>query len=368
MAGFGDGSAGVGYGFRAVLPGGGAKENTMLLLRDARKTDLEGLRKLAASLNSVNLPDNAEVLSSLIDRSAKSFSGRLGDPFEREYLFVLEDLRNKALVGTSMIIAQHGTRDAPHIYLQVTDAEHYSATLDRHFRHRVLSIGYNYDGPTEIGGLVVDPPRRSGPEKPGKQLSYVRFLFMAMHRAWFRERVLAELLPPLLDDGRSLLWEAFGKKFTGLDYVEADKLSRRNKEFIKELFPASDVYATFFPERVQRIIGQVGEETRGVQRMLERIGFHYAGHIDPFDGGPHYEANLVDLSLVRHFRTATLGKEPFELEAEPMLVAVEGKGPQRFRAVRCPVRFDDHVAYLPAQARTLLRAKPGDKLSMIPFE
>ena len=62
-----------------------------------------------------------------------------------------------------------------------------------HLRHKVLSIGYNYDGPTEIGGLVVDPPYRSGPEKPGKQLSFVRFLFMAQHRRLFRDRVLAEL-------------------------------------------------------------------------------------------------------------------------------------------------------------------------------
>jgi arginine N-succinyltransferase len=57
-----------------------------------------------------------------------------------------------------MIIAQHGTYEAPHIYFQVTESEHYSASLDKHFRHKVLSIGYNYEGPTEIGGLVVDPP------------------------------------------------------------------------------------------------------------------------------------------------------------------------------------------------------------------
>ena len=341
----------------------------MLLLRDVQKTDLQGLKRLAAVLNSVNLPNNEKVLEALIDKSVKSFSGRDKQPFSREYLFVLEDLRNQQLVGTSMIIAQHGTREAPHIYFQVTDAEAYSATIDKHFRHKVLSIGYNYEGPTEIGGLVVDPPRRSGPEKPGKQLSYVRFLFMSMHRAFFRERVLAELLPPLMEDGRSLLWEAVGKKFTGLEYTEADKLSRRNKEFIKELFPSSDIYASLFSDRVQKIIGEVGPETRGVQRMLERIGFSYVGHIDPFDGGPHYEADTSEISLIRRFRTVTLAKAPLELEAEDMLVAHERKsGKNRFRAVRTPVRFDDQHAYLPAQAHELLQVKTGDKLSIIPFE
>lgn len=341
----------------------------MLLLRDVARGDLGGLKKLAATLNSVNLPNNAKVLAGLIDKSVKSFAGKIENPFEREYLFVLEDLRNETIIGTSMIIAQHGTKDAPHIYFQVTEAEHYSATIDKHFRHKVLSIGYNYDGPTEIGGLVVDPPYRSGTEKPGKQLSYVRFLFMAMHRALFRERVLAELLPPLMKDGRSLLWESIGKKFTGLDYVEADKASRVNKEFIKELFPSSDIYASLFPAKAQKLIGEVGEHTRGVQRMLERIGFRYSNHIDPFDGGPHYEANLSDVSLVRHFRTATIGKEAWELEAQDVLIGVtRATGPNRFRAVRTTVRFDDQVVYFPKAARELLKVKPGEKVSIIPFE
>jgi arginine N-succinyltransferase len=340
----------------------------MLVLRDVAKKDLKGLRRLAAVLNSVNLPDDEKVLSGLIDKSVKSFSERIEDPTQREYLFVLEDLRNETIIGTSMIIAQHGTLTAPHIYFQVTEAEHYSATIDKHFRHKVLSIGYNYDGPTEIGGLVVDPPYRSGPEKPGKQLSYARFLYMAMHRKLFRERVLAELLPPLLPDGRSMLWESFGKKFTGLEYTEADKLSRQNKEFIKELFPSSDIYATLFGERAQKLIGEVGPETRGVQRMLERIGFSYGGHIDPFDGGPHYEAAVADLTLVRRFRTAKLGKEDLEIESDDCLVAVDRRGPNQYRAVRAQVRFDDQVAYLSRDAKQQLKVKAGDKLSIIPFE
>src|SRR5262245_60762447 len=130
----------------------------MLLIRDAQKTDLTGLKRLAAVLNTVNLPNNEETLERLIDKSIKSFGGKIKDPTEREYLFVLEDLRNETLIGTSMIIAQHGTYETPHAYYEVSEREHYSATVDRHFRHKVLSIGYNYSGPTEIGGLVVDPP------------------------------------------------------------------------------------------------------------------------------------------------------------------------------------------------------------------
>jgi arginine N-succinyltransferase len=341
----------------------------MLLLRDVQKSDLPGLKRLAAALNTMNLPDNEEALERLIDMSVKSFAGKIKDPFEREYLFVLEDPRNEALVGTSMIIAQHGTFEAPHIYFEVSEREHYSASIGRHFRHKVLSIGYNYEGPTEIGGLVVDPPRRSGPEKPGKQLSFVRFLFIAMHRRLFRDRVLAELMPPLLPDGRSVLWESIGKKLTGLTYQEADRLSRQNKEFIKELFPASDIYISLLPDRAKRVVGEVGPNTRGVQRMLERIGFKYVERVDPFDGGPHFEAKTSEVSLLRHYRTAKLSEEDFEEEGENLLVACErDAGRNRFRAVRCQVRFDNHHVRLPAKAKELLGCEPGAKLTFIPFE
>jgi arginine N-succinyltransferase len=233
----------------------------------------------------------------------------------------------------------------------------------------VLSIAYNYAGPTEIGGLVVDPPHRATPEKPGKQLSYVRFLYIALHRRLFRERVLAELMPPLMADGRSLLWEACGRKFTGLSYKDADRLSRQNKEFIKELFPASDIYASLFPARVQKVLGEVGPETAGVRRMLERIGFKYADHVDPFDGGPHFEANVKDLTLVRRFRTVKLGAEDHQEVAEDVLVARErSSGRNRFRAVRTQARIDDQVVYLPAHAKEALGAKAGDGLAIIPFE
>jgi arginine N-succinyltransferase len=341
----------------------------MLLLRDVQKNDLPALSKLAAELDTMNLPDNEEALEALVDKSMRSFSGRIRNPLEREYLFVLEELSSARIIGTSLIIAQHGTRDAPHVFFDVTEREHYSASLDKHMRHKVLSIGYNYDGPTEVGGLVVEPESRGTPERPGKQLSYVRFLFIAMHRKNFRDRVLAELLPPLMPDGRSHLWETVGAKFTGLSYEEADRLSRRNKEFIKELFPSTDIYATLFPKRTQEVLGEVGVETRGVQRMLERVGFRYIERIDPFDGGPHFEARTDDLTLVRGFRSLRLHPEDLEVEGEDMLVALErDTGRNRFRAVRCGVRLDEKSIMLPRSAKESLELAPGMKVSCTPFE
>lgn len=340
----------------------------MFLLRDVQTSDLEELRRLAAVLDTVNLPNDPDELESMVELSTRSFAGRIRDPFERSYLFVLEDLRSGQLAGTSQVMAQHGTREAPHIFLDVFEREHYSSMLDRLFRHQVLQIGYNYEGHTEVGGLVVHPEYR-GVEKPGKQISFVRFLYVAMHRSRFHDTILAELMPPLQEGGRSLLWEAFGAKFTGISYKEADRLSRESKEFIQQLFPQGEVYTTLLPDEVQAVIGQVGPHTQGVRRMLEQIGFSYDQRIDPFDGGPHFSAKTSEITLVQEYRRARLLPEPLERPWSERLVAVERPGEkQRFRAVRTPCRLEDDRACLPAKAREVLGIEPGDRIHTIPFE
>jgi len=338
----------------------------VLLLRDARRSDLPSLARLAKVLDTVNLPYDERALARIIDGSVRSFAGRIRDPLRRHYVFVAE--ARGRIVGTSMVIAQHGTRESPCTFFDVSEREHYSSTVDRHFRHPVLSMGYHFDGPTEIGGLVVEPGARGAPEHAGKQLAWVRFLYMAMHRGRFRETVLAELMPPLTRDGRSRFWEAFGRRFTGLDYRTADRLSRENKEFIQQLFPPVDVYATLFPPGVRRHLGEVGPATEPVRRLLERIGFRYVSRIDPFDGGPHWEARLEEVSLVRAHRSAPLAAEPLAGGGDDSLVAIERrKGRERFRAVRCPASVSHDGVRIPGAARRRLAAEPRERVHVIPF-
>jgi arginine N-succinyltransferase len=341
----------------------------MLLLRDAQRSDLKALARLAKILDTVNLPYDERALAGIIDASVRSFHGLVRDPLERRYVFVAEEPRSGRIVGTSMIIAQHGTRESPCTFFDVSEREHYSSTLDRHFKHEVLSIGYHFDGPTEIGGLVVHPADRATEARAGKQLAFVRFLYMAMHRDRFRETVLAELMPPLAKDGRSLFWEAFGSRFTGLDYQTADKVSRENKEFIQQLFPPVDVYATLFPPAVRRALGQVGPATEPVRRLLDRVGFRYVSRIDPFDGGPHYEAKLADITLVRAHRRLRVAAPALDGGRAPdhLVGLARRSGRVRFRAVRCPALVAGDAVRLPARARELLEVGDGDRVHLVPF-
>jgi len=256
---------------------------------------------VAEHLDTVNLPAERGHIEKILELSEKSFAEQV-PIVDREFVFVLEDLSRKRIIGTSIIYAQHGTKRAPHVFYRVENDERYSVTLDRHFIHPTLRIGYNYNGPTEIGGLILLPEFRRNSEALGKTLSYVRLLFIRMHRPWFRSHVLSELLPPLEPDGTSRLWETLGRKFTGLTYQEADLLSKDNKEFIHALFPADPIHTELLPDDVRAIIGQVGPDTKAVESMLRRIGFDYAEQIDPFDGGPHFVANTDDITLVKQAR------------------------------------------------------------------
>src|SRR6185436_9078455 len=273
----------VGYEIRAALPG-----------------DEEQLLDVARHLDSVNLPDDKDSIHEIVDHSYRNFTGEVQNPRLRTFVFVLIDREKQRIIGTSMIIAQLGRRGAPYIYLDVLDEEKYSATIDRHFQHTVLRIGYSYNGPTEIGGLVLMPEYRKATEKLGLMISYIRFLYLAAHKDQFQNEVLAELLPPLEPDGTSHLWEALGRRFTDMSYAEADFLSKKNKEFIKSLFPEGVIYGTVLSKEAQSVIGKTGNQTRGVEKLLRLIAFRYAHRVDPFDGGPHDTAPMHEISLVEN--------------------------------------------------------------------
>ena len=336
----------------------------MFLIRESFRGDVDQVLAVAQHLDTVNLPADRDLVASILELSELSFAAEI--PREgREYLFVMEEVATARIVGTSMIHAQHGTRRSPHVYLQLTQEERYSTTLDRYMVHHCLKLNFNYDGPTEIGGLSLLPEFRGHPESLGKLLSYVRFLFIAMHRDLFRDRVLSELMPPLEADGTSKLWKHLGRRFTGLTYREADRLSKENKEFIWALFPHGLIYMSLLPDEVSEVIGKVGPTARPVERMLRRIGFEYDGQVDPFDGGPHFTARTDDISLVKGVRQAAVSAvDVADAGGRWAIVGSENRG--RFRAVGIRVipAADDAIG-LPGAARDALEVEPGQNVWVV---
>jgi arginine N-succinyltransferase len=261
------------------------------LLRSVREDDYQDLRRLGRELNTVNLPSSPRELKGMIGRSLASFAGKhLRTPDRAQFLFVLEDLARKKVVGTSKIFARHGTLARPHVYFQVIREKVRSQSLHVDFFRTAYRLRQDPKGYTEIGGLVLDREYRRHREQLGKQLSFVRFIFMKAHPTWFRRRVIAELLPPLGPGQQSSLYEFYGHRLTRLPYRKADRLSFKNKEFILKLFPRADLYHDILPPEVQEDMGKAGSGSEAARYLLQKIGFHFADQVDPFDGGPYFTA------------------------------------------------------------------------------
>jgi arginine N-succinyltransferase len=338
----------------------------VLILRPIERRDLDDLVSLAEQLDSVNLPSDRDFLEARIHESLRSFASPRGQGI---YVFVLEDSEAERCVGTSMILSKHGVPGNPYYWLELSTEDRQSAELDKRFSHTKLRLRSTEDGPTEVGGLILDPSYRRHPEKCGKALSVVRFAYISIHPDRFEREIIAEMLSPFEESGENLLWEAFGARFTGMPYREADHLSARSKQFIADLFPRDPVYATLFPKRVQEAIGEPNETAKAAVRILEKVGFQYLNHVDPFDGGPYYGAARDAISSVAERRELVLpGSEPdlpSTLEGSP-LALVSAQGPAGFRATVLAID-EEGMPQVPKAYREALGVAAGDRVFVTPL-
>lgn len=341
----------------------------MFILRSVRTEDLKDLYKLSQMMVFINLPADEDIIENKIKSSMKSFHNPSPELYKNYYIFVLEDKTTREILGVSMIHAQHGTEDEPHFFLSVGQESKFSNTINTGFVHGTLKLGLDYNGPTEIGGLILNPEFRGHQEKLGKQLSFVRFLYMARNMERFKPMVHSELMPPFDKYGNSPLWEAIGRKFLNMNYVEADILSRSNKEFILSLFPSENIYQTLLPLDAREAIGKVGKETEPVKKMLESIGFKYTYEVDPFDGGPHYRCPLKEIKPIKEKITGVLitnkGYDP--KEARDVIISLEHPDHDFFALrTRLQVHGDGQVSLDPQIVKDL-GIKLPQKVTAIPF-
>jgi len=332
--------------------------------RSVNHEDLQQLTDLAKQFNLLNLPGDKKILAEKIERSEASFAGELPKD-KAEYIFVIEDVEEKMVVGSSLIIAKHGNEEVPHCYFKILKRDHFSQDLGLGFIHQVLRFQLDTDGPTEIGGLLVDRGYRRRPERLGKQVSLSRFVYMALNPDRFEERILCELTPPLTEEGRSEFWEALGRRFTGLPYQEADMLSQTNKEFIESLFPEEDIYLSLLDAKARLVLGRVGEATKPAQHLLESIGFEYLDEVDPFDGGPHYGAKTKEVLPIKRGQKAVLGELKDATYKNQGLV---GFGNNDIRCVLTGYEIRDGVLSIPPKSRDLLRLDLDHEVFVTPFE
>jgi arginine N-succinyltransferase len=337
----------------------------MLVIRPIVLHDLEQLESLSAhtGYGLTTLPRDSKLLARRIKASLRGFEKLSDDdrPRGETYLFVLEDLANGRIIGTSGIVAKVGGFDPFYAY-RIETTTHESKMLNVRNEIRVLHLDKEHDGPCEVGSLFLSPQyRRSG---AGRLLSLSRFLFMAQFPEYFDPEVIAEMRGVVDDLGRSPFWDALGRHFFDIDYPTADYLSMVNKRFIADLMPKHPIYIPLLPPEAQAVVGKVHEQTEPAMRMLEDEGFRRSGRVDIFDGGPVVRCTLADIRSVRASLLAPISEVVDEpLSSESQLIC---NARQNFRACLGPLELlADGTVRIGIQQAMALGARVGDSVRFV---
>src|SRR5690606_4088398 len=146
----------------------------------------------------------------------------LGDDL---FVFVLEDTETLMVRGTCQVMSQVG-QQLPFYSYRITTQTQHSKELGRTVRAELLSLVTDLEGSSEVGGLFLHPTERSGGK--GLLLARSRYLFIAMHRLRFAERILAELRGIIDERGGSPFWDGVAGRFFGMTFQEADYFNAIN--------------------------------------------------------------------------------------------------------------------------------------------
>ena len=277
----------------------------MLVLRPVELTDLPQLQQLARDslVGVTSLPDDTECLREKILDSCASFEKDVESHGPENYFFVLEDLTRERLVGCSEILATAGFSEP---FYSLRNRHFTSASRELNIEHGVpaLSLCHDLSGHTLLRGFHIDAALVR--TRFSELLSRARLLFIAAHARRFSEAVITEIVGFSSDDGHSPFWDAVGKHFFDLPYVEAERLcGLESRTFLAELMPQYPIYVPMLPKAAQDCIGRIHPDGQEAFDILEREGFETNSYIDLFDGGPTLYARTPGIRSIAQSQTAT---------------------------------------------------------------
>ena len=329
-------------------------------LRAAHIDDLEHLYEMAKLTGGgfTNLPADRTALTRKLERADEAFSRSdeaLGDD---QFTLVLENTATGQVRGTCQLFTQVGQQWPFYSYRLTTLTQH-SQELDRTVRAELLSLVTDLEGSSEVGGLFLHPGERAG--GLGLLLARSRYLFVAMHRKRFADRILAELRGVIDDRGGSPFWDGVAGRFFGMTFQDADYFNAINgNQFIADLMPKHPVYVAMLDEEAKKVIGVPHPSGRAAMRMLENEGFAAEGYVDIFDGGPTMTARTDNVVSIRDAVCSTLCATDLE-EGEKAIVATGKLGDFRSAYGRRLVAEDGSVSIDTASAE-ILAVGQGDEI------
>ena len=355
----------------------------MFVVRPAEIADIAALEALAAvNMPGVHtLPKTRDKIAAAVERSIASFAAHVDIPSEESYLFVLESLEPlepleplapRALAGTAAISASAGSNGT---YFSFRNDVIQQVSRDLNISHSVhaLTLCSELSAYSQLSGFYVRNMAEAGPE--AALLSRARLLFARLAPQRFGERFFVPLAGITDATGQSPFWDALGRKFFQMDFLDAEKVigGARNRTLIVELMPHYPVYVPLLPGDAQAAMGQIHPSGELAFNLLTEEGFEADDYIDIFDGGPILQAHKNSLRSFNGSMTRRVAAQDVDTPAATPAAtpagalfgyAIASGAEHNFRAVICDcaaLEMSDSVS-LPTQVQQALQVAPGDSV------
>jgi arginine N-succinyltransferase len=335
----------------------------MMVIRPVQSKDLDKLTAFAfaTEVDLPSLPKDKNLLKEKIDHSQNTFAHSSTAKIGGLYLFVLEDLNNQTIEGTSGIQVTPPGKVLTYFY-QKKSVHHFSEKLGIDKKMDILEVVPHREHPSEICALYLNRAvRHSG---HGKLLSFSRFLFIAAFPDRVDPILMARLRGVIDDQGVCPFWETVGRPF--LDHHsmhDVEILYTQDKGIIAHLLPKYPIYYCLLPEKIIQILGKTHHSSAAALKMLEDEGFKFKDEIDVFDGGPKITVERDKIRTVKNSKVVkitAITKEP--VTSESFLISNERID---FRACIGMMEHHSNELKLPLDVANALNVKAGDTIRYI---
>jgi arginine N-succinyltransferase len=340
----------------------------MYVVRPADLADITALASLAAVTTPGvhTVPRTRDTIAASVERSMASFAAHVDIPSEESYLFVLENQATGEIVGTAAIHASAGSNGT---YFSFRNDVIQQVSRDLNISHSVhaLTLCSELTGYSQLSGFHMR--ERHGAPVEAALLSRARLLFAVLAPHRFSDRFFVPLAGLTDEQGKSPFWDALGRKFFKMDFLEAERIigGARNRTLIVELMPHYPVYVPLLPGDAQAVMGQIHPDGELAFNLLTEEGFEADDYVDIFDGGPILQAHK---NALRTFsgaltRRVTSGEAGDGTRGEARVTyAIAASSEQHFRAITiscAPLEGGDTIC-LPPAAQDALLVAAGDSV------
>ena len=215
----------------------------MFIVRPVAASDIPALVELASGLTQGvhTMAKTPAAIERAVEQSLRSFASPSDISGEENYLFILENASNGQLIGSAAIAASAGSKGT---FFSFRNDVIQQVSRDLNISHSVhaLTLCADLTSYSQLSSFFVRRDHHAQPE--AALLSRARLMFAACMPERFSDNFFVSLAGYTDAQGHSPFWEALGRKFFQMDFLQAERLveGARNRTLIVELMPHYPVY------------------------------------------------------------------------------------------------------------------------------